>query len=63
MKEHDEEKERKHENVEAGRDKGRVIFQNTSNRDKPKSLPASINEKSILSNETYKGSRAKAAHA
>ena len=46
-----------------GRDNGRVIFQNTSNRDNPKSLPASINEKSILSNETYRGSKAKAAHA
>ena len=46
-----------------GRDNGRVIFQKVSSLDNPKSLAASIREKSILSNETYKGSKANAAHA
>ena len=46
-----------------GRYNGRVIFQKVSNLDNPKSLAASIKEKSILSNETYKGNNANAAHA
>ena len=37
-----------------GRDNGSVIFQKVSNLDNPKSLAASIREKSILSNEVKK---------
>ena len=33
--------------ITPGNDNGNVIFQNTSNRESPRSLPASIKEKSI----------------
>ena len=49
--------------ITPGIDNGNVIFQNTSNRESPRSLPASIKEKSIFSNETYRGNNANAAHA